>query len=149
DQAGGCFVFAAEVVVQGQTVRIYGAVMGQPGQLPGAFAATTPLVRAAAASLHLHRVTGPADIVGEYQSAWGTRARMAPASEVALVTYDGIEVHRSVALREVSAALPSGTVVGTLVLLAGDQRVSVSLRTVEPMADRGFWWRVCRGSYDT
>jgi len=146
DQAGGCFVFAAEVVVQGQTVRIYGAVMGQPGQLPGAFAATIPLVRAVAASLHLHRLTGPADIVAEYRSAWGTRARVAPASEVALVTYDGIEVHRSVALREVSAALPSGTVVGTVVLLAGEQRVSVPLRTVEPMTEPGLSWRLSRGS---
>ena len=46
DQAGGCFLMAADLKVDGQVVRVYGAVLGQPNQLPGAFAATTALIRA-------------------------------------------------------------------------------------------------------
>ncbi len=146
DAAGGCFVFAAEVVVQGQPVRIYGAVMGQPGQLAGAFAATTRLVRAAAGSLHALLLTGPRDIVGDYRSAWGTRAQVAPAHDVSVVVYDGIEVHRSVQLREITAPLPSGSIVGSLVLLAGDQRVSVPLRTTQPITEPDLRWRLFRTS---
>ena len=146
DQAGGCFVFAADVMVQGQPVRIYGAVMGQPGQLPGAFAATTRLLRAAAGSLHSQLLTGPRDIVGDYRSAWGTRAQVASAHDVSAVVYDGIEVHRSVQLREVTAPLPSGSAVGSMVLLAGDQRVSVPLRTTQPIAEPDLWWRLFRAS---
>jgi D-alanyl-D-alanine carboxypeptidase (penicillin-binding protein 5/6) len=146
NEAGGCFVFAAEVAVGGQTVRIYGAVMGQPGQLPGAFKATTRLLQAATASLHTRRLIGMGDIVGEYRSAWSTRATVAPAREVSFVVYDGIEVHRSVELGEVKAPLPSGSTVGSLVLLAGEQRVSVALRTTGPITEPDFWWRLSRGS---
>ncbi|HYY45811.1 MAG TPA: D-alanyl-D-alanine carboxypeptidase, partial [Candidatus Angelobacter sp.] len=53
DQAGGCFVFAADLTIEGQTVRLYGAVMGQPNFLPGAFAATTALMNAIRPALHL------------------------------------------------------------------------------------------------
>ncbi len=146
DEAGGCFVFAADIPVGGQPVRIYGAVMGQPGQLPGAFAAASRLLRAAAASLHPQVLTGPRDIVGDYRSAWGVRAQVAPAHDVSVVVYDGIEVHRTVQMREVTAPLPSGSAVGSLVLLAGDQRITVPLRTIQPIAEPDLWWRLWRTS---
>ena len=137
---------AADVVVQGQTVRIYGAVMGQPGQLPGAFAATTRLVRAAAGSLHSRVLTTTRDIVADYRTAWGSRAQVAPAHDVSLVLYDGTEVHRSVQVREVTAPLASGSAVGSLVLLVGDQRFSVPLRTNQSITEPDIWWRLFRTS---
>ena len=42
DAAGGCFMFAAWRVVNGQVVPVYGAVLGQPGRhllLTGQYAA--------------------------------------------------------------------------------------------------------------
>lgn len=146
DAAGGCFVFAADVVVQGQPVRIYGAVMGQPGQLPGAFAATTRLVRAAAGSLHSQLLTTSRDIVADYRTAWGSRARVAPVHDVSLLLYDGTEVHRKVQVREVTAPLASGSAVGSLLLSVGDQRISVPLRTNQPITEPDLWWRLFRTS---
>jgi len=56
DQAGGCFVFAADFTIEGVAVRVYGAVMGQPNFLPGAFAATTALLNGLRPALHLQPV---------------------------------------------------------------------------------------------
>src|SRR5438132_3695400 len=40
DAAGGCFVVAADLTVDGIAARVYGAVLGQPNAPGGAFAAT-------------------------------------------------------------------------------------------------------------
>src|SRR4029077_4893097 len=44
DEAGGCFVMAADLTIDGLSVRIYSAVMGQPNALAGGSKAGNPPV---------------------------------------------------------------------------------------------------------
>jgi D-alanyl-D-alanine carboxypeptidase (penicillin-binding protein 5/6) len=145
DQAGGCFIMAADLKVDGQPVRVYGAVMGQPGQLPGAFAATTPLVRALAASLHLRVVTARGDVVGRYESAWGEAGSIVAASGVAWVLEDGAKVTRTVTLSALPATLPAGSRVGTLVLETTGHHAQIPLVTGAALNGPDIGWRLSRG----
>ena len=145
DQAGGCFIAAADLKVDGQPLRVYGAVMGQPNQLPGAFAATTALVRALAASLHLRVVTARGDVAGRYQSAWGESGNIVAASGVAWVLEDGTQITRTVNLSSLPANLPAGSRVGTLVLETTGHHAEIPLVTAAAINGPDLGWRLSRG----
>lgn len=147
DQAGGCFVFAADVAVDGRQVRIYGAVMGQPGALAGAFSATTVLLHSVVAGLHTRVLAEPGQIAGRYTAPWQAVAHAEPAKAITLVLSDGVVIHRLVQLHVVSAPLPSGSAVGTLVVMAGDQSATVPLRTREPLSEPDLLWRLTRSPF--
>jgi D-alanyl-D-alanine carboxypeptidase (penicillin-binding protein 5/6) len=145
DQAGGCFVMAADLKVDGQTVRVYSAVLGQPNQLAGAFATTSALLRALTPSLHLRVVAARGDVVGRYQTAWGEAGVLVAASPVSFLLEDGTTVTRRVTLRPLASGLPSGSEVGTLVLETVSHRAEVPLVTAAAIQGPDLGWRLTRG----
>ena len=112
DQAGGCFVMAADLNVDGRAVRVYGAVLGQPNQLSGAFAAMTALIRALTPSLHLRTVVARGEVVGRYQTVWGEAGTIVAADPVAWVLEDGMTISRAATLTPPPATLPAGSRIG-------------------------------------
>ena len=145
DQAGGCFVMAADLKVDGQVVRVYGAVLGQPNQLPGAFAATTALIRALTPALHLRVVAGRGEVVGRYGTAWGESGTIVTANPVAWVLEDGMTISRRVTLTPLPAKLPAGSRVGTLLLETTAHRAEVPLVTAIAINGPDLGWRLTRG----
>jgi len=145
DQAGGCFVMAADLKVDGQVVRVYGAVLGQPNQLPGAFAATTALIRALTPALHLRVVASRGEVVGRYGTAWGESGTIVTANPVAWVLEDGMTISRRVTLTPLPAKLPAGSRVGTLLLETTAHRAEVPLVTAIAINGPDLGWRLTRG----
>jgi serine-type D-Ala-D-Ala carboxypeptidase (penicillin-binding protein 5/6) len=146
DQAGGCFVFATEVEIGGQTVRIYGAVLGQPNALPGAFVATTALIQAIAPVLQRRTVVQKGDVAAVYHTAWDESGRIvASQSAAAWVLLDGSVISRRVTLATLPPTLPAGSRVGTLTVSTLDHRVDIALITDQPIAGPDFGWRLTRG----
>jgi D-alanyl-D-alanine carboxypeptidase (penicillin-binding protein 5/6) len=145
DQAGGCFVMAADLKVDGQVVRVYGAVLGQPNQLPGVFAATTALIRALTPALHLRVVASRGEVVGRYGTAWGESGTIVTANPVAWVLEDGMTISRRVTLTPLPAKLPAGSRVGTLLLETTAHRAEVPLVTAIAINGPDLGWRLTRG----
>lgn len=145
DQAGGCFVMAADLKVDGQAVRVYGAVLGQPNQLPGAFATTTALIRALTPSLHLRTIVARGDVVGRYQTAWGEAGTVVTSGAVAWLLEDGTTITRRVMLSQPEGSLPAGSRVGTLSLETQGYRAQVPLLTGEAINGPDLGWRLTRG----
>jgi D-alanyl-D-alanine carboxypeptidase (penicillin-binding protein 5/6) len=145
DQAGGCFVMAADLKVDGQAVRVYGAVLGQPNQLPGAFASITALLRALMPSLHLRTVVARGDVVARYQTAWGEAGTIVTSSAVAWLLEDGTTITRRVMLSQLPAALPAGSQVGTLLVETRSYRAQVPLLTAAAIDGPDLGWRLTRG----
>ncbi len=145
DQAGGCFVMAADLKPDGQPVRVYGAVQGQPNQLPGAFAATTALITALTPALHLRTIAARGDIVGRYEAPWGEAGSIVTAGAVSWVLLDGTTVTRQVTLTALPATLPAGSRVGILALEAPGHRAEVPLVTTAAIAGPDLGWRLTRG----
>jgi len=145
DQAGGCFIMAADLKVDGQPVRVYGAVIGQPNQLPGAFATTTALIRALAPALHLRNVTARGDVVGHYQTAWGEAGTVVAASPVSWLLEDGTTITKRVMLTQLPGTLPAGSRVGSLLVETTGHRAEIPLVTVTPINGPDLGWRLTRG----
>ncbi len=145
DQAGGCFLMAADLTVDGQAVRVYGAVLGQSNQLPGAFAATSGLLRSLTSALHLRTVSARGEVVGRYQAAWGEAGTIVTAMATAWILEDGMTVTRRTTLTPLPAGLPAGSRVGTLLLESPGHRAEVPLVTAAAINGPDLGWRLTRG----
>ena len=145
DQAGGCFVVAADLTIDAVPARIYGAVMGQPNALAGAFTATTTLLRALSPALHLRSVVHRNDVIASYSTPWDEAGAVVADQSIAWVLLDGAMVVRRVTLNELPAALPAGSRVGTLFIEAGVHRAEVPLVTATAITGPDAGWRLTRG----
>ena len=145
DQAGGCFVMAADLTIDGLSVRVYGAVMGQPNALAGALKASAALLQGLKPALHLRPVVRANDVIGRYRTAWDEVGAIVASQSVAWVLLDGTEVTRQVKLDALPAMLPAGTRVGTMVVAAGPQRAEVPLIMAAPINGPDAGWRLTRG----
>lgn len=145
DQAGGCFVFAADLTIDGSPVRIYGAVMGQPNFLPGAFAATTALLNGLRPLLHLRSVARKGDVIARYQTAWGESGAIVAEHAVAWVLIDGTTVSRRSSVGQLPQSLAADARVGTLALTAGEHHADIPLVTATAINGPDFGWRLTRG----
>jgi serine-type D-Ala-D-Ala carboxypeptidase (penicillin-binding protein 5/6) len=145
DQAGGCFVMAADLTIDGLSVRVYGAVMGQPNALAGAFKASTALLQGLKPALHLRPVVRANDVIARYRTAWEEVGAIVASESVAWVLLDGTAVTRQVKLDALPAMLPARTRVGTMVVGAGRNQAKVSLITAAPINGPDAGWRLTRG----
>jgi D-alanyl-D-alanine carboxypeptidase (penicillin-binding protein 5/6) len=145
DEAGGCFVVAADLTIDGTPVRIYGAVMGQPNALAGAFSATRNLVQALKPALHLRSIVRGNDVVARYRTPWDEAGAIVADRSMAWVLLDGTSVVRRVRLDDLPPTLPTGSRVGTLFVEAGSYRAEVPLVTATPINGPDTGWRLTRG----
>ncbi|MDQ6713881.1 MAG: D-alanyl-D-alanine carboxypeptidase [Candidatus Dormibacteraeota bacterium] len=145
DQAGGCFVVAADLTIDGIAVRAYGAVLGQPNDLGGAFKATSALLQGLVPALHARSVVRRDDVVARYRTPWAEAGAIVASQSVTWVMLDGTPVSRQVKLDDLPATLAAGTRVGTLFLSAGTRQAEVPLVTAASINGPGAGWRLTRG----
>jgi serine-type D-Ala-D-Ala carboxypeptidase (penicillin-binding protein 5/6) len=145
DQAGGCFVLAADLTIDGVSMRVYDAVLGQPNALAGAFTATATLLHALSPVLHLRPVVRRDDVIAHYRTAWDEGGAIVADQSVAWVLLDGTMVTRRVTLVDLPPTLPAGSRVGTLFIEAGPHRAEVPLITATAINGPDASWRLTRG----
>ena len=145
DQSGGCFVVAADLTIEGAPARIYGAVMGQPNALAGAFRATTTLLHAVSPVLHLRPVVHRNDVIASYRMPWDEAGAIVADQSIAWVLIDGTVVVRRVTLDDLPSTLPAGSRVGTMFVEAGAHRAEVPLVTATAINGPDAGWRLTRG----
>jgi D-alanyl-D-alanine carboxypeptidase (penicillin-binding protein 5/6) len=145
DQAGGCFVFAADVNVDGRPVRVYGAVMGQPNALAGAFSATTGLMNSLRPALHLRPVIRAGDVIARYSTAWGESGNVIATQSISWVLLDGAAIQRRSSLGTLPSSLAAGSSAGTLTVQSGPQHATITLVTQSVINGPDIGWRLTRG----
>ena len=91
----GCYLFAAQKTVNGQTVTLYGAVLGQSGPNgpdTAAVDAGDALVRAALPAINAVPVFPARHVVGELSAPWGASAPVMVAEPVTVIGWPGLNV---------------------------------------------------------
>jgi D-alanyl-D-alanine carboxypeptidase (penicillin-binding protein 5/6) len=145
DQAGGCLVFAADYSVAGRSLRIYGAVLGQPNSLAGAFAATTALLSAAQKAFQVVPIVANGQVVARYSTAWGESGAIVSAASASWLLLDGTTVNRKATVASLPASLPARSRVGMLSLVGPNRQDKVSLVTSAAINGPDLGWRLTRG----
>jgi D-alanyl-D-alanine carboxypeptidase (penicillin-binding protein 5/6) len=143
EEAGGCFMFAADYLVDGAPVRIYGAVLGQD-VLADAFAGSQQLINGAGANLQrLPVVTKDAELAS-VETRWGGSAPAIAAADASLVVWPGLEVTSSMAKTATGESVKTGQEVAIVTYTAGAQVVPIQLVAANAISGADIGWRLTR-----
>jgi D-alanyl-D-alanine carboxypeptidase (penicillin-binding protein 5/6) len=143
--AGADFLFAASATIDGHDLTVYGCVMGQP-TLDIAFNAAEALIRTMQANLKMRPIVARNDVVGSYETPWGSRADLVATADLTMVEWPGMILHERLDTKTllVDGPVAGGTPAGTLHVVVGDQQGDVPLVTSGSLDPPGFTWRVAR-----
>jgi D-alanyl-D-alanine carboxypeptidase (penicillin-binding protein 5/6) len=143
EDAGGCFMFAADRDVDGSPVRIYGAVLGQD-TLADAFNASGALIATANASLQRLPVVTKDEALALVKTKWASDTPAVAAANASIVVWPGLKVERTVEVGPAQESVKQGAEVGKIVYTAGSQVVPVPLLAAESVSGAGLGWRLTR-----
>lgn len=145
--ADGCYLFAAQRTVGGQTVTLYGAVLGQSGPNgpdTAAVDAGDALVNAALPDLAAVPVLAAGRPVGQLSAPWGASTPVMVSQAVTVLAWPGLSVPVTARLTTLTVPVAAGTRVGSLQVHQGSRVVSVPLRSTEPLHRPSTLWRLTR-----
>ena len=145
---GANFLFAADASIDGQSVRLFGCVMGLP-TLARAFAAAKSLIASMQANLHVRRIIAKNQAVATYATPWGGQSDLLSTVDVDLVEWPGMIVRQRLDAPAlvVDKPIAPGTREGTEHVVLGEYTLDVELVTASPMYPPGRAWRLTRVNF--
>jgi len=145
---GANFLFAADATIDGQSVRLYGCVMGLP-TLARAFAAAKSLIASMHANLHVRRIIAKNQAVATYATPWGGQSDLLSTVDVDLVEWPGMIVRQRLDAPAIVVDKPiaPGTREGSEHVVLGDYLLDVELVTASPLYPPGRAWRLTRVNF--
>ena len=143
----GCYLFAAQKTVNGQTVVLYGAVLGQSGPNgpnTAAVDAGDALVRAALPAINAVPVFPARHVVGELSAQWGASAPVMVAEPVTVIAWPGLSVPVTARLNKLTVPLVAGARIGVLQVHQGSHVTTEALKSAAPLSGPSASWRLTR-----
>ncbi|MBO0686253.1 MAG: D-alanyl-D-alanine carboxypeptidase [Candidatus Dormibacteraeota bacterium] len=138
------FLFAGrELAPWGDSVTVYGAVLGQ-STLASAFAATEALVTAAPTALSHPHLASKGQVVGHYETAWGSSVPVIAATDLYADVWRNGHVQVTLQARPLKAPMHAGLVVGRLAAGEGQDVTTVPVRLAGALDGPNFAWRLFR-----
>ncbi|WP_344555204.1 D-alanyl-D-alanine carboxypeptidase, partial [Streptomyces atrovirens] len=147
-KAGGNLLFAGRKEVDGQTVIVVGAILGQhkgPSILKTVNEVSKPALRAAQEALTSTKILKKGDVVGYVDDGLGGRTPVAVTEDVKAVGWAGLSVKLTFAGDDLPHTAKAGAKVGTLTVGDGSSgAVKVPVALQEDLVEPGFTDRLTR-----
>ncbi len=143
----GCFLFAAQKMVGGQMVTLYGAVLGQSGPNgpdTAAVDAGDALMNAALSDLIAFPILQVGRVVGELSTPWGASTRVTVSRTVTVPAWPGLSIPVTARLARLTVPVAAGTRVGALQIHEGPRIIEVALHNTTPLHGPSGLWRLTR-----
>jgi D-alanyl-D-alanine carboxypeptidase (penicillin-binding protein 5/6) len=143
----GCYLFAAQKSVNGQTITLYGAVLGQSGPNgpdTAAVDAGDALVRAALGAITAVPVFPAGHVVGELSAQWGASAPVMVAEPVNVIGWPGLRVAVTARLDTLTMPLAAGSRIGVLQIRQGSHVITEALKSTASLSGPSASWRLFR-----
>ena len=143
----GCYLFAARKNMNGQTVTVYGAVLGQSGPNgpdTAAVDAGDALLKAALPAMTDVSVIAAGHVVGRLSAPWGASTPVSASGPVTVVGWPGLRLPTTVRVTALSVPLAVGSQVGILRVRQGSHVSEAVLRSTAPLSGPSAFWRLTR-----
>jgi len=147
--AGGCFLFAAQQTVSGQTVTVVGAVLGQEpttstsSMLQLALDDAEAMVTAVWSNLRSLPLVPPGERVGTIDSPWGSSVGVVAPQSPTVVAVPGTRLAATVqGTSDLGSSVAAGARVGELIIRTQSGEVKVPLRSAGALGGPGIGWRL-------
>lgn len=143
DQAGGCFLFAANYTVEGKQIMLIGAIMNEPS-LRAALDASEPLLNSAKPYFSIKTPIKAGEVFASVTTKWNATADVVAQKDVSLVAWQGAALSPRIELDKINGSKAAGTEVGTALLASGNNSVSTPLVLKESISGPTWQWRLQR-----
>lgn len=143
EEAGGVFVGAARVMVNGKPVTIVTAVLGSPS-LFAAMKDSLNLIESAQANFKPAMIVKAGTVVGSYKIPWGGTVMAAAAQDMDLSGWVGSTIPYNIELRPIPATVKTGHNVGNVTVKASalNNKRSVTIKLQGAPSQPSAWWRL-------
>jgi len=145
--ANGCYLFAAQKTVGGQTVTLYGAVLGQSGPSgpdTAAVEAGDALMTAALLDLTADQILQAGRVVGQLSAPWGASTPVVVSHAATVLAWPGLRVSATARLATLTVPVAAGTRIGSLRIRQGSRVIEVPLENKTPLQGPSGFWRLTR-----
>lgn len=142
DEAGGCFLVAADVNVAGKPITVVAAVMGATtrGQ---AMRDTVPLIQSTVSLFHTTHVVRAGQNVGQITTPWGASSDLTASQPISVLAWNGTALSPTVRQAgQIPLPAPSHTAAGTLELRYQDKTLTSNVYTVQALDKPTAIWRL-------
>ncbi|WP_432837803.1 D-alanyl-D-alanine carboxypeptidase family protein [Dactylosporangium sp. CA-092794] len=144
DEAGGCLLFAAEISVEGQRLRVIGAVLAPGPSTADAFEASRRLIQASSGLLHKYKVVHAGEVVATLRGPTGRSTSLAASGDVDVLGWPGL-TYRIETVSAVPGRVAAGAGAGTLKLTASAAAVTTAVQATDALAQPSWWERITHG----
>lgn len=141
DQAGGCFLAAADVAVGKQKITVVTAVMDAPS-LADAMRGSLPLVQSAPSLFQTINAVLPGQSVGQAATPWGSNAGIIATKGITVTAWNGTAVAPKVTPARVTTPAAAHAAAGKLSLDFNGQRYVSNLELAQPISAPSAAWRL-------
>ncbi|HVX58525.1 MAG TPA: hypothetical protein VG964_02200, partial [Candidatus Saccharimonadales bacterium] len=141
DQAGGCFLFAAQHKIAGQSVTMVGAVLAAP-TLNASIADSRVLLASIDKNFRMVQVAKRGEGILTYRTPWNETAEAIADKDVSLLAWNGDALKLKKDLHAVGVPSAKGTYVGSTTIYSEDKSVTVPLVLTSPIHGPSLTWRL-------
>lgn len=141
DEAGGCFLFAANETIDGKPVVVIGAVMGAATRTQ-ALADTKAFLQTNINNLQFVTAASAGQTVGVYNAPWGTKYNIVAKDDVDVLVAGNAKVTVKVNLQDLKGVKKKGTVVGEITANSGAGQTKVDAVLATNIGHPPFFWKL-------
>lgn len=140
DESGACLLFSQDIVVDGETITIVGAVLGGPDH-PSLAATVQALLAQADSGFQRVELIAAGTPLATYTTVWGDEVEAVAMRSASIVTWTGMTVQTELTADPLRLG-DAGDDVGDLTFTVGDREVVVDVELATAIEDPGPWWRL-------
>jgi serine-type D-Ala-D-Ala carboxypeptidase (penicillin-binding protein 5/6) len=144
DQAGGCFLFAANQTVAGQQIEVIGAILGAPTtNTPNqAIDDSQPMIQATDNNFQAAQIAKAGQVFGTYKAPWGASSKVTASQNLTTLAWIANNPKVSVNLSKLSSPTTAGETVGAVNVDLGQTTKSVPILLQQKIPAPSLFWRI-------
>lgn len=143
EEAGGCFLFTANHLISGQTVKFVGAVLGAP-KLNAAINDSRTIIRAVDSGFEVVDLAKAGTVVGRYSSSWGKNIPAVTSKDTSLLAWKDQKPKLTANLDATAAASAASKAVGSVSITVGKKTATSPVVLQQSVPGPSWRWRIFR-----
>ncbi|MBI2591978.1 D-alanyl-D-alanine carboxypeptidase [Candidatus Saccharibacteria bacterium] len=145
DEAGGCFLFASQRNVGGQSLTLIGALMQAPDRNT-AIRDARILIQASDSGFETVKAVSQGQTVATYEAPWGAKSEVVAKDDSAMLAWRGASLQTSAQLNNLTGSYPvrANTSVGSIKVANGQKTARVSVILKNNLVGPPWHWRIFR-----
>ena len=141
DEAGGCFLFAADREINGQKLRLIGAILSAPTRNQ-AIADSQAIIQRVDAGFEQRTLVKAGETVGQYQTPWGVSALAVAQDDISTLVWKESPAEVESKLSSLEAESEKDLAAGTVTVIIGTKQIKGKSVLAKELSGPSWTWRI-------